>query len=310
MSRVFCIGENIIDYIPNGDVLLPMPGGAPCNVCAGVASLGGEAFYLGNISTDENGVLMADALKNAGVRLQYATFDKHKKTAYSVVSLIDGERKFEFFRKDTADLNFDGHTLDDVRFQSGDVLYFCSVCLSDGKIKHAHKKAIDLARQARATVSFDVNLRPSLWNDFDAMMSAVLEFLPYADVLKLSSEEAVDLCNFCKRAVCAEEIFNICKNLKILLITKGKDGVVAYDRQGKSEVCPAYNDNPVDTTGAGDCFVASILYLLTLGKAELTVDGLKYALEFASRACAVEVSKKGAINAMPTLNDVLNFGKH
>ena len=63
----------------------------------------------------------------------------------------------------------------------------------------------------------------------------------------------------------------------------------------------------MDTTGAGDCFIGCLLYKMNNGQATLTVDGIKDAMDFASLGCGVVISKKGAIESMPTIDDIRNL---
>ena len=67
---------------------------------------------------------------------------------------------------------------------------------------------------------------------------------------------------------------------------------------------PAADVNVVDTTGAGDCFIGCVLYKLNCGEANLTLDGIKQAMDFASLGCGVVIGKKGAIESMPTQEDI------
>lgn len=310
MSKVVCIGESIVDIIPNDGRYVLTAGGAPVNVCACVSALGGNAYFLGNISNDAYGVFLYDEIKKCGINTKYITRDSNHKSAISFVSLKDGDRSFEFFRENTADMFLSEVDIDNEMFESGDVLHFCSVCLVDSPTKRAHKKAITLARKNGAFVSFDFNMRPALWTNEEDMLRAILEFLPYADIIKMSIEERYALSQYInsngndnqtetqnknqlgnqlqnteiqsknQTENQAEEIekqsirriFDIATSCKLLILTKGSDGSTAYDRNLNHVSCPATKTNVVDTTGAGDCFIGSLLYLISTNKLRLTPD--------------------------------------
>ena len=301
MGKVVCIGEALVDFLPtDGGALKPMAGGAPANVCACISKLGGKALFLGKLSRDEYGKFLASELQKSGVDLSAASFCDNK-TAYSVVELKDGDRSFSFFRENTADLELSENDVPEGLFSNGDILHFCSVSLVESPAKYAHKRAAELALSAGATISFDVNLRPSLWNDSAEMKKTVKEFLKFADIVKVSEEELDYLANGS-----VDTLFKTAENAKIVLLTLGKDGATAYDRYGGKTHSPAYCKTPVDTTGAGDCFMGGVLLKLSEGGASLSADSLKTALDFASKACAISVSRKGAIESYPTLAEIEN----
>ena len=76
-----------------------------------------------------------------------------------------------------------------------------------------------------------------------------------------------------------------------------------YDRAMNAISREAYPTRVEDTTGAGDCFIGSVIYKLLRGEAELTAEGMKDAMDLAVRACACVVSKKGGAPSMPTLKE-------
>ena len=182
-------------------------------------------------------------------------------------------------------------------------MHFCSLGLA-GKSKSAHEKAIKLALEKGATISFDVNVRENLWNSVQECVSAIKEFLPFADIVKVSSEELDLLSQGKNYGEKAKNMLSIASNCKILIVTKGADGAIAYDRKLCKISQRAYKAKVVNTTGAGDCFIGSILYLLSQGVITLDLNSMAYALDFASRACAIQISRDGSMTAMPTKAEV------
>lgn len=278
MSKVVCIGESIVDIIPKDSRFVLTAGGAPVNVCACVSALGGEAYFLGNISNDAYGVFLFDQIKKCGIHTTYTKRDSNHKSAISFVSLKDGDRSFEFFRENTADMFLSEDDVADDIFERGDVLHFCSVCLVDSPTKRAHKKAIALAKKNDAIVSFDLNMRPSLWTNDEDMMRAIIEFLPSADIIKISNEELYSLSQYLnsngekqaeKKSI--QQVFDLATSCKLLVLTKGGNGAIAYDRNLNCVSCSAVQTKVVDTTGAGDCFIGSLLYLISTNKFNLNI---------------------------------------
>ena len=307
MSKVVCIGECLVDMMPSKSGYVPNAGGAPCNVCACVASLGGDGAYLGKLGGDAYSDFLFEQIKSAVIDTRYIVFDKSLKTALAFVDIDEnGDRKFRFERENTADLNLSAADVKDDCLQNGDVLHFCSLGLA-GKSKSAHEKAIKLAIEKGATISFDVNVRENLWNNIQECVSAIKEFLPFADIVKVSSEELDLLSQGKTDDEKAKNMLSIALNCKILIVTKGADGAVCYDRSLAKITQKAYKTHVVNTTGAGDCFIGSILYLLSQKTVRLDLTCMSYALDFASRACAIQISRNGSMTAMPSKSEIVAF---
>ncbi len=288
MRTIYCIGEALIDLIDG----VPFVGGAPANVAACVAKLGGRSAFLGKLSSDEYGKYIFSELSSLGVDLSHAPIG-NEKTAVAQVRLVDGERHFLFCRDGTADLALCADEIDTNLFGEGDALHFCSVCLVESAAKYAHIAALEAAKNAGVTISYDVNLRPSLWQNEDEMLRTAKDFMKYADILKMSEEE---FCAFGYKKV--QEIFDFSPNIKLLLLTRGANGAAAYSSDGKCLSCPSLNARPLDTVGAGDCFMGAALTAL-MAKRDVAE-----AVKFASCAAAISVSGHGAIPSYPTLQEV------
>ena len=195
---LFSIGEALIDMIPSRvgcsfdevPAFSPRVGGAPANVCAAVARLGGRSALLSQLGDDPFGHKIARALAGCGVELSHLEFTSKASTALAFVSLAEnGERTFSFCRKPSADLLYAPEQIDPGWFSQAFALHFCSVSLVDSPMRYAHLAAITAAREAGAILSFDPNLRFPLWPDREQLRQTVWQFLPLTHILKLSDEE-------------------------------------------------------------------------------------------------------------------------
>ena len=288
MRKVVCMGECLVDMTPCGNGYEKRIGGAPYNVCACVARLGGEAYYLGKLGGDEYAEFLKSKIASSGVRTYYISVDDTLKTTLAIVSLTKDGVNFTFERDNTADLNFCEDDVRDDMFSQSDILHFCSVGLV-GKSERAHRKAIEIAKNKGCIVSFDVNVRANLWNSINDCISKINEFLPYADIVKVSEEELNMLSQGSTEQERANEMFRG-TNLNILIVTKGKDGAVAYDRFGNICTSEAVKVKVSNTTGAGDNFIGAVLFLLATGKADLTIESMHHALDFANAHTAKYLS--------------------
>lgn len=300
------MGESLIDMIPTGAdnaAYLAKAGGAPANVCACISRLGGEGFYLGKLSTDGFSDLIFEKMTRGGVRTDMVLRDGRYKTAIALVTLKNGDREFSFYRHDTADLMLDEKEITDDMLKGTSILHFCSVGLVESPSKYAHIKAIKSARNGGALISFDVNLRLGLYESPEKCKETVLSFLPYADIIKVTDEELRFLTDENREKEGVGKLFDM-TSAKIVFVTKGADGAAVYDRKLSSIFEAAADVAVVDTTGAGDCFIGSMLYNIAEHGFYANAQDYKDYLHFATVACGLVIGKKGAMEAMPSLDEV------
>ncbi|MDY5440050.1 MAG: carbohydrate kinase [Eubacteriales bacterium] len=306
MNKVICMGECLIDFLQSGDNLTfsAKAGGAPANVAAAVAKLGGQGYYLGKLSNDVFGKFLLQNMQTYNINTDFCTTCDYQTALAFVTNDENGDRKFNFYRKDTADLMFDESDVKAEFFKKGDILHFCSVGLTMSKSRYAHVKAIELARQNGAIISFDVNLRPNLWDSQRNLINSVKEFMIYADILKVSNDELVTITELNDEKTAVKTLFSIATDCKLIFITKGKDGMTVYDKNLNEVSEKSAQTKVVDTTGAGDCFIGSVLFCISTKNMPLTLTNMDKVLKFASIACSKVVAKQGAMNAMPTLDGI------
>jgi len=192
-------------------------------------------------------------------------------------------------------------------FADAYALHFCSVSLGDYPMKQAHKKAIEKASAAGVMISFDPNLRPQLWPDQAQLKAAVTEFLPCADILKLSDEELFFVTGKEHIEDAVEELFAM--GISVILYTKGSQGAEVYTRTAHVAVSGT-GKKAVDTTGAGDGFIGS--FLNQLAYEGRTLDDMKKMTDkewesyliFSNRYCGESIQKKGALSSYLTRQEM------
>lgn len=312
MKKVLAIGEALIDFIPSetGCTLDRVPsftrtcGGAPANVAAAVSLLGGRSALLTKLGKDGFGDFIVRTLTDAGVDPSGILRTDEAPTSLAFVSLRqDGGRDFSFYRNPGADMLLSSDELTPDLFDGCGALHFCSVDLVECPMKEAHLKAIACARRQGAIISFDPNIRLPLWKDPTDCRRTVRQFLPYADLVKISDEESEFVTGIADPRRAAEHLLE--SGAKLVLLSMGKAGAMLYGRQGVLSV-PAENRESMDTTGAGDCLIGAFLYRLakenvTASDLEsLPVEGLRRDLAFANRCAGISVSAHGAIPSYPT----------
>ena len=315
-NKLIVIGEALIDFMPDRsgctfdevESFSPKVGGAPANVCGAFARLGGRTRMLTQLGDDPFGHRILHKLAEVGVDTGSISLTDRANTALAFVSLAEnGDRTFSFYRNPSADMLYAPENLREADFDCVFALHFCSVSLGNFPMKEAHKAAISMMRERGGIVSFDPNLRFSLWDSAAELQAAVREFLPLSDIVKLSEDELEFVTSESNIDDAANALF--AQGVKLVLYTCGCKGAYAFNAKEKvfAPACPV---KAVDTTGAGDGFTGAFLWKLHSYSTEpegltvLTADALRDCLTFANRFCAVSVQKYGAIASYPTLDEM------
>ncbi|CAA7401529.1 unnamed protein product [Spirodela intermedia] len=313
-SDVVCFGEMLIDFVPTvsgvslaeAPAFKKAPGGAPANVAVGIARLGGSSAFVGKVGEDEFGYMLANILKENNVNSEGMRFDPGARTALAFVTLRnDGEREFMFYRNPSADMLLQESELDFDIITKAKIFHYGSISLITDPCKSAHIAASKAAKEAGVLLSYDPNLRLPLWPSAESAREGILSVWDTADIIKISEEEISFLTNgedpYDDAVV--RKLFH--PNLKLLLVTEGADGCRYYSK-GFSGRVGGLQVNAVDTTGAGDAFVAGFLYQLASDFSLLQdEERLREALRFANACGALTVTERGAIPALPSREAVL-----
>ena len=301
--KVWGLGDAVVDLLPEKPgTLLQCPGGAPANVAVGVARLGGLSGFVGCVGDDPFGRFMRKTLADEGVDTAYMHTDPLYRTSTVVVSLVPGgERTFTFMVRPSADLFL---TPDDLPpFRAGEWLHTRSNALSAEPCRSATFQAMENIRQAGGRVSFDPNIRTDLWQSTSQLRECLHRALMLADVAKVSEEELFFISGE-QDVRKGTDVLASHYPLALLLVTQGKDGVMAR-WQGKNLYFPATPVVSVDTTGAGDAFVAGLLAALAAEGMPSGEQALASVIEQAQRCGALATTAKGAMTALPRRQDLL-----
>ena len=317
MKKVIAIGEALIDFIPHdkGSALndvenfLRVPGGAPLNVAAAVAKLGGKSQMLTKLGQDGFGDAILNEVKPLGVDVSRISRTNEANTALAFVSLReDGERDFSFYRNPSADMLLSAEEICVEDFNEKDILHFCSVSLIDAPIKEAHRRAIEIAKEKGCLISFDPNVRLPLWKNPEDCRKAILEFLPLSNIVKISDEELEFITGIKDEKEALD--FLLTGDVKVIIYTKGTNGAEFITKE-RVIFSPSFKVSAQDTTGAGDSFIGSLLYQVAEGEysleqlVDLSEEKVQEILTFSNATAALTVCKKGAIGALPLKEEVL-----
>ena len=315
-KKLIAIGEALIDFIPDSaggaikdvNAFLPAVGGAPANVCGAFNGLGGKSEMITQLGMDGFGDKILEVFENAKIGSSYVKRTDTANTSLAFVALKeDGNREFSFYRNPGADMLYEADDIKAEWFKDAYALHFCSVSLGDFPMKEAHYRAIQYAQENGAIISFDPNLRPALWKNSAEMIATVKEFIPLADIVKISDEELESITGEKEIGDALEKLLIGC--VKLVIYTEGSAGARAFTKKA-SATATCEKVKAVDTTGAGDGFIGAFLWCLYrdgMNEGELeniSAEKLEEYLKFANAFCGISVQKKGAIPSYPTLDEM------
>lgn len=294
--KILCIGEALIDMIctDKGKLLseglnfLKKPGGAPTNVAAAIAALGGKVSLAAKVGRDPFGKHLVDVMNSFGVDTKWMLQDEDFFTTLAFVSLMEnGERDFYFNRGADGQLSLDD--IKGIRDENYAIVHFGSATgFLPGPLQTAYKGLLNQVTNTKTFISFDPNYRHLLFqHNLQSFIDQSWAFLDQCHFFKLSDEEAMLLTGTNRLDEAANQLKQ--RTSGVFAITLGKDGT--YLRHGShTEIIPSIPITPVDTTGAGDAFVGAVLYQLS----QLSQDSMHSLSVDAWRKIVVNANKAGA----------------
>jgi sugar/nucleoside kinase (ribokinase family) len=215
------------------------------------------------------------------------------RTALAFVSLAaNGERSFVFYRHPSADMLMRPVDVAHDVIDGRRVFHYGSITMIHEPSRSATLAALDYARQRGLFISYDPNLRLSLWNDAESARAGMMAGLEYAHLLKVSDDELEFLAGGDVNALWRD-------GMQIIAVTRGEHGATIHTRAGQFD-SPGFRVSPVDTTGAGDGFVAGMIVGLLENGFDTSLDALRGVTRFANAVGAIATTVKGAIPALPT----------
>ncbi len=295
-TKVWSLGDAVIDLLPFGNMnYQACAGGAPANVAIGVAKLGLPSAFIGRVGNDPFGHFMEKTFLDHHVDCQSLEKDDQHKTSTVVVDLgKNGERSFTFLVSPSADQFLSEKAIPDF---NQDILHFCSLALVGTACRQTLKTAIEKLKAKQGFISFDVNLREQMWADKTEMRTIINQFCHDADILKLSDEELFWLTKSNDWNVALDRLKqHYAAPLK--LVTKGGEGSIVLWKDTLFSF-DSYRVSSVDTTGAGDAFVAGLLSSIASSGMPEDKLMLESMMTIASACGALATTKKGALTALP-----------
>jgi len=298
---ILSCGDALIDFVPvvttdGRDAARPAVGGSCLNIAVGIGRLGIASGFVGGISTDLFGRMIADHATASNVDLRYVTRSAHQ-TTLAFVRIVAGESQYAFYDAETASANW-SYQRGSIPFDMIDAVHVGSTTLVHER-GAAETGALIADAGAAATISFDPNCRPVLVSDEKAYRARMDAFAGSADIVRMSDVDFNYLYGDDAYGAHAERL--LARSASLFVVTRGGNGVQAWHRNAGIIEVKAPAVEVVDTIGAGDSFQAALLFALArlkrIERASLQsigADELRRALSFACRCAAVTCSRAGA----------------
>jgi fructokinase len=313
-SSIVCIGELLIDFfctdvdidLVEGQSFQKQAGGAPANVCATIAKLGGTSHFCGKVGNDPFGLFLKKTLDDVKVDTSMLVFDDVHPTTLAFVSLkANGERDFVFNRGADAFL-LEGE-LDKEKMKEASIFHFGSAtALLSDPFQSTYFNAMKMAKMDGKFVSFDPNFRKDLWKErISTFIELAKQGIALADFVKVGEEELTIITGTSDLAEGSNALHQL--GARMVAVTLGKEGTFLSVGQ-TSEIVPSVKVQSIDSTGAGDAFVGATLYQMARENPknlrDLDFEQLKNMISFSNKVAAFVCTKVGAIAALPTIEEV------
>jgi fructokinase len=313
---IVCLGELLIDMFPaeigrgmvEVSAFRPKPGGAPANAAVAAARLGASSGFVGKVGEDIFGRYLEAVLRNEGVDTQGIQFDPQARTTLVFIAMPDVHTaEFVFYRNPGADMLLRPDELPVDLLRSTRCLHFGSLSLIDEPIHSSALKAVEIARQAGALISFDVNYRPALWDSPQTAAQNVKKILPLVDLVKVNQTELELITGQTDLQEASQAL--LAYGPELCVITLGAKGSFFYNGR-ESGFVPGFKVETIDATGCGDAFIAGLLTQIAKYEApveDISGEQLSRALKYANAVGALTALTQGVIPALPTRERVEAF---
>lgn len=297
-NGIISYGEAFIDYIaqdPSNSSFQTYLGGTTVNVAVGAQRLGTPTYYLCKMGTGDDSKFIKKALQGEGVNQDFCVIDHLKSICTVHIHLnSNGERYFHAYVDDSPDQQLLEDELNEDLFKTASIFYCGSGTLFHPIANQTTKAAIQLARKQDTLVAFDPNIRIKRWESEEKCRTTINSILAQVDILKISEAELVFLM---EKSTLEEGMQKLASHrIPYVWVTLGENGAVVV-HQDKMIHVEGKKVQAIDTTGAGDAFMAGILHCIHDRGVPSNENELISYTEFANKIGAKVATKLGALTA-------------
>ena len=306
--KVTCLGEAMAVLIPDGPVAdgdgaayTLSVGGAEANVACSLAALGVPVRWVGRVGDDRFGRVIVRTLAGRGVDVSGVEVDTTRQTGLYVKEIVaatsagEPSTRMRYYRAGSAACAMGPQLAETSAVRDTPLLHVSGITAALSASCAALIDALlSRPRPAGGIVSFDVNLRPTLWSGRDP--AVLLELARRADLVFLGADEAAAICG----VSAPDELRRLLPEPHTLVVKQGADGAVGFEGGQRVRVA-ALPVEVAEATGAGDAFAAGFIAATLRGL------GLHDRLRLGTLAAAGALRVRGDFAAMPASAEIERF---
>ncbi|HEM3629417.1 TPA: 5-dehydro-2-deoxygluconokinase [Streptococcus suis] len=298
-----CIDLNAIEYNqPMEDTMTfrKYVGGSPANIAIGLAKLGHAVGFIGKVSNDQHGIYIRQFMESAGVDTSHIIFDQDGRKSGLAFTEIKSptECSILMYRENVADLYLKPEEISEEYIQKAELLLISGTALSQSPSREAVFQALSYAEKHSVTVAFELDYRPYTWKNSEET-SIYYSMVAQQSTIVIGTREEFNILENSSEGDNLKTVQTLFKGKpELILIKHGVEGSYAYQRGDQVTRGFAYKANVLKTFGAGDSYAAAFLHALLQGQK------IQTALQYASAAAAIVVSRHSSSEAMPTVSEI------
>lgn len=281
-------------------------GGSPANICIGMSRLGMSTGFIGKVSNDQMGRFITRYLQQNSIDTRNVVTDHSGAVTGLAFTEIKSptECSILMYRDNAADLLLTPGEVQEERIAESKMLLISGTALAKSPSREAVFQALQYARRHGVVVAFDLDYRPYTWSSDEETAVYYNLAAEYCHIVIGTREEFDMMERFESNPdksdrVTASKWFDY--RAEIVVIKHGKEGSIAYTKDGSSHRARSFKAQVIKTFGAGDSYAAGLLYGLMKGWP------IERSMTYGSAAAAIVVSSHSCSDAMPTARQIDEF---
>jgi len=275
--------------------------GAEVNVCIGLTRLGHTATYVTRLGEDPFGYYTKNTLEKEGISTDYITFDSEYKTGSMLKGkVLNGDPHVAYYRKGSAASKMTPEQMDNIDLTEFDLVHMTGILPALSlECRATTRRLMARAKQAQIPVSFDPNLRPTLWESKEVMVKTLNDLATLADIVLPGIEEGLTLMGSEDPIKIAD--FYQSLGAKQVVVKLGPAGAYARDNDTSTMVPGFKVEKVIDTVGAGDGFATGVI--------SGVIEGLSFteAVRRGAAIGAIQVQHVSDNEGLPTISELETF---
>lgn len=308
------IGRAGIDLNPN-EINMPMEesetftkyvGGSPANITIALSALGMKTGFIGRVADDALGRFIENYFKSRDIDTSNVVVDKSgAKTGLAFLEIKSPEDcSITMYREDAVDLKIEVNDINEEYIKDAKILLISGTALAASPSREAVFTCLDYARKHGTFVVFGVDYRGYTWKSVEET-SVYYNLAAEKCDLIIGTREEFDMMEMLTNKgnkddyVTAKKWFDY--NAKIVVIKHGKEGSIAYTKEGEAITGAVFPVTPVKTFGAGDSYAGAFIYGLMNGKS------IEESMKLGAASAAIVVSSHSCSDAMPNITEIQEF---